>query len=99
MRWARVVPALSRGESDDADAAGFVALAAGSDLELDLLALLEGLVTLTLDLREVHEDIIAVFARDEPVPLLSVEKLHGAVGHLANSLCLAVDLRINSNSW
>src|SRR5260370_32121422 len=82
--------------SDDADAAGFVALAARSDLELDALTLLEGLVALALDLREVHEHVVAVFARDEPVTLFSVEELHRAVDHSINSFSLAVDHMINS---
>src|SRR5687768_14087866 len=68
--------------SDDADVLGFLALAPGSDVELDLLAFVERLVATALDVGEVDEHIIALLAGDEAEALLSVEELHGACCHL-----------------
>ena len=45
------------GGDEDAHAPGLLALAAGPDLELDLLALLEAAVAVALDGREVHEHV------------------------------------------
>ncbi|MEY3035034.1 MAG: hypothetical protein RLZ86_1656, partial [Actinomycetota bacterium] len=66
---------------EGANVAGFVALAAGSDFELDLLTFVQGLVTLGLDLGEVDEHVGSVLTGDEPVTLFCVEELHGADGH------------------
>src|SRR5690606_2696184 len=74
--------------SDDADLLGLGALAAVTDLELDLLAGLEGSVTRPVDVREVDEQVLAVVTGDEAVALLVVEELHGAVWHDLPSLSL-----------
>ena len=64
--------------SDDPDVLRFLALAAGSDVELDVLALFERLVAGALDVGEVDENVSALFPGDESVALLGVEELHGA---------------------
>jgi hypothetical protein len=64
--------------SDDPDVLGFFALATGSNVELDVLALIEGLVTGALDVGVVHENVISSSAGDEAEALLSVEELDGA---------------------
>jgi hypothetical protein len=66
-----------------ADGVGLWALGALRDLELDPLAILEGLVTIHLDGGEVNENIRAVVDRDEAVALLGVEPLNGALSHCA----------------
>jgi len=63
-------------QSDDLHAEGLVTFAAGTDFELNPLTFLESLETRPVDVGEVHEDVVAVFAGDEPVPLLVVEELH-----------------------
>ncbi len=63
--------------SDDNDVLCFVALATGSNVELNALTFLQGSVTLGLDVGEVNEDITSTFTRDEAIALLSVEKLDG----------------------
>jgi hypothetical protein len=60
-------------ESDDPDVLGFLALPTGGDVELDTLALFEGLVARPLDVGEMDEDVIGPFTRDEAEALLSVE--------------------------
>jgi hypothetical protein len=51
------------------------------DLELDLLPLFQRLEPIALDGREMDEAVLfAIFAGDEPEPLLVVEPLHRA-GH------------------
>src|SRR5262245_11561425 len=45
--------------SDDPDVLGFFALAAGTHVELDGLALIEGAVAVPLDVGVVHEDVVA----------------------------------------
>src|SRR5829696_9225578 len=57
---------------------GLRALGAVGDLELDGLALVEGLVAVALDGREVDEDVVAAVAGDEAVALLVAEPLDGA---------------------
>ena len=66
------------GGSDHADVLRLVTLAARADVELDGLALVEGLVALGLDVGEVHEHVVAIFTGDEAEALLSVEELHSA---------------------
>ena len=67
--------------SDRANCEGFIALAAGADVEFDMLTLFEGLEARTLDVGEMDEDVIAVFSGDEPESLLVVEELYGACCH------------------
>src|SRR5947208_14587630 len=63
---------------DSADVLRFLALLAGRDVELDALSLVESSVSVTLDGREVHEDIVPPLDGDEPVALLCVEPLDRA---------------------
>ena len=64
-----------------ADVLGFVALLARSDVELDVLALVERLVAVTADVRVVDEDVVARLARDEAVTLVRIEELDRALCH------------------
>src|SRR6266568_4002790 len=64
--------------SDGTDVLRFLALLAGRDVELDALSLVESSVSVTLDGREVHEDIVPPLDGDEPVALLCVEPLDRA---------------------
>ena len=66
-----------RFRSDDPDVLGFLALAAGPDVELDGLALIEGLIAVPLDVGVVDEDVVAALARNEAEALLGVEELDG----------------------
>jgi hypothetical protein len=51
-------------------------LAPIGDVELDLLAFIEGLVPVAADVREVDEDVLVAIGRgDEAVALFSVEEL------------------------
>ena len=65
------------GELDDSNVLRFLALPAGSDVELDALTFVEALVALALDVGEVDEHIVALLTRDEAEALLGVEELHG----------------------
>src|SRR5688500_17242160 len=67
--------------SDDPNVLRLLALAAGRDVELDPLTLLEGAVPVALDVREVDKHVVAALASDEAVALLIVEPLHGASSH------------------
>lgn len=68
--------------SDGANVLSLGALLALSDLELDLLALVEGLVAAALDLRVVNEHIrSATFLLDESEALFTVEPLDTALSH------------------
>ena len=75
---------ISAVRSDRADVLRFLALSAGSDVELDALTLVERLVALALDVREVDEHIVALLPGDEAEALLCVEELHGACSQLIN---------------
>src|ERR687898_798547 len=77
---ARAFAALRRW-LDDAHLLRFVALLAGCDRELDVVAFVERLVALTGDGGEVDEHVGATFSSDEAVSLFGVEKLHSASGH------------------
>src|SRR4028118_1168974 len=60
---------------------GLATLGAIDDLELDGLAVFEGLVAVGLDLRPVDEHVVLALDGDEAVALVSVEPLHGAAHH------------------
>jgi hypothetical protein len=79
-----------RYELDGSDVLGFLTLAAGRDVELDPLTVLERLVALSLDLREVDEHVLALVTRDESVTLLGVEELHSALCHSVSFSCFDV---------
>ena len=69
------------GGSDCADVEGFRALAAGTDLELDGLTLVEAAVAIARDVGVVDEHVLASLDGDESEPLLAIEKLYGASRH------------------
>ncbi len=58
-------------ESDHPHVLGFLTLAAGSDVELDALALVEGLVAVTLEVGEVDEHVVALLTGNEAEALLA----------------------------
>src|SRR5690242_11705946 len=65
------------------DLLGLRALGSPAGGVLDPLVLLQAAVTVSLDGRVVNEDVVgAVIGGDETVPLVSVEPLHGALGHV-----------------
>jgi hypothetical protein len=64
--------------SDCPDVVGFLALAAGGQVELDVLALLERLVAAALDFGVVDEYIVALLTRDEAEAPLRVEEFHSS---------------------
>jgi hypothetical protein len=66
-------------QSDSADVVGFFTLAPDPDVELDGLAFRKGLDALTLNIRDVHEQVIASLARDEAKASVCVEELHCAL--------------------
>src|ERR1700674_4673055 len=73
---------LASATSDHADVLRFVTLAARGYVELDVLALFEGLVALALDVRVVDEDILLSLERDEAEALLGIEKFHCSCSQL-----------------
>jgi hypothetical protein len=77
----RRLPREVRWGLDHPDVLRLFAFAAGSDVELDALTVLERLVTVSGDIRKVNEDVIALLARDEPETLFRVEELHCALYH------------------
>src|SRR3954463_9872069 len=84
------VPGIPRG-SDRADVLRLGALLALRDVELDLLALVEGLVALRDDGGVVAEDVgAAAVLGDEPEALLRVEPLHSALSHAVSHSVLGV---------
>ena len=52
--------------SDDSDVLGLLALAALRNVELDVLAFVEGLVSVTLNCGEVNEHVFALLAEMKP---------------------------------
>src|SRR5437588_8661227 len=67
--------------SDHPNVLRFLTLLAGCDIELDALALVQGLIAVALNIREVDEHILALLTGDETVTLVGVEELHGALCH------------------
>ena len=57
-------------ESDGSDVLGFLALSAGADVELHLLALFQRAVAAALDVRIVDEDIVTLLTGYEAEALL-----------------------------
>src|SRR5699024_1202138 len=73
---------IDRNFSDRADVLGLRALLSLADLELDALVLLERLEARALDGGVVDEEVGGTVLRgDEPVALLRVEPLDGALCH------------------
>lgn len=58
-----------------------LAVLTGGDVKLDDLALVEGLEAVHLNLGVVHEQIVAVLARDETVALVRIEPLNSTLSH------------------
>src|SRR5687767_15347089 len=65
------------------DVRGLLSLRSINDLELHLLALVQGPVSVTLDGREMDEDVVAIGTGDEPVSLLVAEPFDRTLRHLA----------------
>ena len=84
--------------SDDADVLRFLALAAGSSVELDALAIFEGLVPIGLDRGEVNEHILTRVTRDEAKTLFGVKELDGALLHRFLVSLFAIDQGILTDS-
>src|SRR5205823_2382206 len=75
-------------------------------LELDPGALVQRLVALARDLREMDEQVLAALVGgDEPIALRSVEPLHGTGSHVHTSLTThervekALDRVVGTRSW
>jgi hypothetical protein len=65
--------------SNGADVLGFLALAAGADLELDRLTLGQRRAA-SLEVRDVHEHVVAAaLPGDETEPSVVIEELHFAL--------------------
>src|SRR5690349_339969 len=67
--------------SDHANVLRLFPLAAGTGVELDPLALLEGAVAVALDRRVVDEHVVTLLARDETVTLFRIEELDRTCCH------------------
>src|SRR5207253_8464860 len=67
--------------SDHSDVLRFLTLLAGGHIELDALTLIQGLIAVALNIREMDEHIIALLAGDKAVTLVGVEELDGALCH------------------
>src|SRR5260370_22958244 len=67
--------------SDDSDVLSLLALTTLRHVELDALALVEGLVSVTLDCGEVNEHVVTLLAGDEAVTLFGIEELNRALCH------------------
>lgn len=61
--------------SDHTNVLRFFTLLAWCDVELDFLALVEGLEAAALNVGKMHEDVITLLTRDESEPLVCIEKL------------------------
>src|SRR5207244_1686851 len=84
---ARRSPSHRRLAGDRGHAGRLRAFLALAGLVLDPGSLVEGLVALAGDLREVDEQVLAALVRrDEPVTLRSVEPLDGTGSHVNTSL-------------
>src|SRR5258708_30319568 len=67
--------------SDNSDVLRLLALTTLCDVELDALALVEGLVSVTLDCGEVNEHVVTLLAGDEAVTLFRIKELDRALCH------------------
>src|SRR3954469_23243051 len=67
--------------SDDANVLRLLTLATLRNVELDVLALVEGLVSVTLNCGEVNEHVVTLLAGDEAVTLFCIEELNRALCH------------------
>ena len=69
--------------SERPDVLSFLALTAGSNVELDTLALLQRLVAVTLNVGVVNENVFATLTCYESEALLGIEELHGTCSQLS----------------
>jgi hypothetical protein len=77
------VSIIRQSNSRGLDAGGLLALRAHLDLEADLLAFLQGLETLSLNFREMGEQIItAIVGSNEAEAFRIVEPLYGTSCHV-----------------
>ena len=67
------------GYLDHSDVLGFLALSAWCDVEFDNLTLVEGLVSITGDVRVVDKHIVTRLTRDEAEALFAVEEFYCAL--------------------
>src|SRR4051812_7324240 len=74
----RAYAAVPSARDEHPHASRLVTLAAGTELEFDLLALFEAAIAVAFDGREVDENVGVPFAFDEPESLAGVEPLDGA---------------------
>ena len=79
-------------KSDHTNVLSFLTLAAGGDVELDALALVERLEAAALDVGEVDEYVVALLSRNEAEALVSVEELHGACSQRTLSSVLSLSV-------
>jgi len=75
-----------RTDSDDSNVLGFLALAARGHVELDLLTLVQGLVTRSLNVRVVNEHVVTLLAEIKPKPFSALKNFTVPV---ANALSLS----------
>src|SRR5690606_26431934 len=88
-RSRRPFPHYASWSADQSYPLGLRTLRALRDLELHPLAVVERLVAIHLNGREVNEDVFAAVHGDEAVTLLAVEPFDRALCHAASSLCAA----------
>src|SRR3954470_2311012 len=69
--------------SERPDVLRLFALAAGRNVELDLLAFMQRLVTIALNVGVVDEHVVATLAGNESEALLGIEELHGTCSQLS----------------
>ena len=82
--------------SHGADVLGFLALAAGPDLELDRLALGQGRAA-GLKVGDVHEHVLAAIPGDETEPSVLIEELHFALHN--GTTCLSRPTHSVGRHW
>ena len=69
--------------SERTDVLCFLALAAGSNVELDALTLLQRLVAIALNVGVVDENVFATLTCNESKALFGVEELYGTCSQLS----------------
>ncbi len=68
-------------KSDDADVLSFLTFFTWHSVELDELPFFQALVTVSLDVGEMYEDVITLLTRDESEAFVGIEKLHCTLCH------------------
>jgi len=97
--WLSSAPTRER--LDGANVLRFLALLTGRDVELDALSLIEGSISVTLDGREVDEDVVPSLDGDEAVALFSVEPLDrtGRCHFVASLLAVPAPMSASMSGW